>query len=202
MSKRINYVLSQKYRQHASPREIFIHKKRILERTEPFTSKQTKQLTLQQRNYIRGIQIARNIKKSDAIKLYRKTFKDTKLLKNLSDEISRKYEVGITIEPLDIQPPIIEGYERIEKKKEKKKEKKREKKKKRPKKLKKRLKKLKKSKKEKGALKGRKYKYAGKFKKATKKQLARFRILPGSARHYIDIKTGEEISRRERDKRL
>ena len=192
MSKRIKYVLSQKYKQHASPREKFMHKKQILERTEPFTPKQTKQLTLQEKNYIRGIQIARNIKKSEAIKLFRKTFKDTKLLKNLSDEISRKYETGLTIEPLEIQAPIIEGYEGIEKGKEKKKKRKQKEKKKR----------FKKSKKEPGAPKGKKYKYAGKSKKATKKQISRFKPLPGPARHYIDTKTGEEISRRERDKRL
>ena len=195
MSKRINYVLTQQYKKSASPREKFMHKKRILERTEPFTPKQTKQLTLQQKNYIRGIQIARNIKKSDAIKLYRKSLKDTKLLKNLSSEIQRKYEIGITIEPPDIQPPIIGGYEGIEKGKEKKKKRKQKEKK-------KRLKKLKKSKKESGAPVGKKYKYAGKSKKATKKQLSRFKSLPGTARHYIDTRTGEEISRRERDKRL
>ena len=189
MSKRVNYVLSQKYRQNKSPREIFLHKKQVLEYNEPFTKKQTKQFTLQQKNYIRGIQIARNIKKSDAIKLYRKSLKDTKLLKKLSLEITGESEIGIALEPSELEPPVIGDGVRKGEEKEKRKEG-----------GKKKRKKL--SKKEYGAPKGKKYKYAGKPLKATKKQLSRFKSLGGKSRRYIDTKTGEEISRRERDKRL
>jgi len=175
-------------------REKFLRKRALLQKNQPFTKKENKTFTLQEKNYIRGIQIARNVSKKDAIKLFKKSRKNENLAISLSKEIEEKYKTGIIFKPLE-KPPII--LESPKKKKEPKK--KILKKKKKPK---KKISKKKKKPKKKIPKKKTKYKYAGKSKKATKKQLERFKSLGGTSRRYIDIYTGEEISRRERDKRL
>jgi hypothetical protein len=46
------------------------------------------------------------------------------------------------------------------------------------------------------------YKYAGYISAAKIEDKKRFVVIPGKARHYTDTVTGEEIPRRERDKRV
>ena len=171
----------------SSPREDFLHRKRILERTQPFTKTQSKQLSLQQKNFIRGIQIARGVNKTEAIKLFKKSRKSSSLSTDLSNEINRTSAMGDRIVEIpDMDLPVMEQPKKPPKKEKKK--------------LKKHVPK-KKSKPEKRALKGKKYTYAGKLSKKPERK-ARFKSLGGTARHYIDLRTGEEISKRERDKRL
>jgi len=148
----------------SNARSKFLHKRSEYEKKQPFTPKENKTLSLQQKNYIRGIQIARNVSKKKAINLFKRSQKDSTLTKSLTRSIQKKYETGISFQPEKKPPP------KIAKKKRKKPSK--------------------------------KYIYAGKPQKATKAQIARFKQLGGTSRRYIDTHTGEEISRRERDKRL
>ena len=181
--------MNRKTRKHggkkfSSPQEDFIFKKRMLENKEPFTKKESKQLSLQQKNFIRGIQIARGINKQKAIIQFKKSRKSSSLSSDLSDEIDRKYRMGVKITEIeDMDLPVMEPPKKPLKKPKPKKPK------------------PKKPKPEKRALKGRKYTYAGKLSKKPEK-IARFKSLGGTARHYIDLRTGEEISKRERDKKL
>jgi len=145
----------------------FLHKRSVYEETQPFTPKENKTLSLQQKNYVRGIQIARNVSKKKAISLFKKSKKDSKLTKSLTRSIQKKYETGLSFR--EGKKPLPKIVDRKKKKKSKTKI---------------------------------KYKYAGKPQKASKKQIARFKSLGGTSRRYIDTHTGEEISRRERDKRL
>jgi len=148
----------------SNARTNFLNKRSEYEQKQPFTQKENKTLSLQQKNYIRGIQIARNVSKKKAINLFKRSQKDSALTKSLTRSIQKKYETGISFRKEIGAPP------KITKKKRKKPSK--------------------------------KYIYAGKPQKAIKAQIARFKQLGGTSRRYIDTHTGEEISRRERDKRL
>ena len=135
-----------------------------MRKNNPLHLKKTKSLSLQQKNYIRGIQIARNVSKKKAINLFKRSQKDSTLTKSLTRSIQKKYETGISFKKDVGAPPKI--------------------------------------KKKKGKKPSKKYIYAGKPQKASKAQIARFKVISGKSRRYIDTHTGEEISRRERDKRL
>jgi uncharacterized protein with WD repeat len=147
-------------------KEEFIAILNYLRRKEPFTPAEKQKYSLQEQNYIRGIQIARNTKKEDAIKEYKKISFRSEEMRVLSNEIQGKYDAESEI---IYNPPkkrtIIAGPDGPMKPKQK-------------------------------------YKYAGYVKKATKEDRNRFKSLGGKALRYLDLKTGEEISRRERDKRI
>ena len=147
-------------------REEFIAILEKLKKEEPFTSVEKKKYSVQKQNYIRGIQIARNLKKNDAIKEYEKISLRTEEMRVLSSEIQGKYdaETEIIYNPPE-KPIIIAGPDGPKKPKQK-------------------------------------YKYAGYSQKAKKEDRERFKSLGGKAQRYLDLKTGEEISRRERDKRI
>ena len=147
-------------------KEEFIAILEHLRREEPFSPAEKQRYSVQIQNYIRGIQIARNIKKEDAIKEYNKISLKTEEMRVLSNEIQSKYdaETEIIYDPPE-KPIIIVGPDGPKKPKQK-------------------------------------YKYAGYAKKATKEDRNRFKSLGGKSQRYLDLRTGEEISRRERDKRI
>lgn len=147
-------------------KEEFIAILNRLRREEPFTPTEKTKYSVQIQNYIRGIQIARNLKKENAIKEYEKISFRTEEMRVLSNEIQGKYdaETEIIYNPPK-KPTIIAGPDGPMKPKQK-------------------------------------YKYAGYAKKATKADRNRFKALGGKSQRYLDLKTGEEISRRERDKRI
>ena len=180
-------------------REKFLMKRYEYQQTQPFTKAQKKGYTIQQQNFIRSIQIARNIDKNEAIKLFKKSLKSEELSKGLSDEIAKNYEIGIVYsEPPTsgiggiITPPKKEEKAKTPKKQKAKKPKAKTQKAKKP-----------KAKKPVGKQKAKKgYEYAGVNKKATEAQKARFVIVDKKKMRYVDTVSGEQISRRERDKRL
>ena len=147
-------------------KEEFIAILERLRREEPFTPAEKQKYSVQKQNYIRGIQIARNINKNGAIKVYNEISLKTEEMRALSNEIQEKYdaEKEIIYSPPE-KPIIIAGPDRPKKPKQK-------------------------------------YKYGGYAKKAKKEDRERFKSLGGKAQRYIDLRTGEEISRRERDKRI
>lgn len=180
-------------------REKFLMKRYEYQQTQPFTKAQKKGYTIQQQNFIRSIQIARNIDKNSAIKLFKKSLKSEELSKGLSDEIAKNYEIGIVYsEPPTsgiggiITPPKKEEKVKTPKKPKAKKPKAKKPAAEKP--------KAKKSPKKQKAKKG--YEYAGVNKKATEAQKARFVIVDKKKMRYVDIVSGEQIARRERDKRL
>lgn len=147
-------------------KEEFIAILNHLKREEPFTHTEKQKYSVQKQNYIRGIQIARNLKKENAIKEYEKISFRTEEMRVLSNEIQGKYDAEVEI---IYNPPkrlIIDKTKTTATKPKQ------------------------------------KYKYAGYAKKATKADKNRFKSLGGKAQRYLDLKTGEEISRRERDKRI
>ena len=180
-------------------REKFLMKRYEYQQTQPFTKAQKKGYTIQQQNFIRSIQIARNIDKNEAIKLFKKSLKSEELSKGLSDEIAKNYEIGIVYsEPPTfgiggiITPPKKEEKAKTPKKQKAKKPKAKTQKAKKP-----------KAKKPVGKQKAKKgYEYAGINKRATEAQKARFVIVDKKKMRYVDTVSGEQISRRERDKRL
>jgi len=180
-------------------REKFLTKRYEYQQKQPFTNPQKKKYTIQQQNFIRSIQIARDIDKNEAIKLFKKSLKSEELSKGLSDEIAKNYEIGIVYsEPPTsgiggiIIPPKKEEKAKTPKKQKAKKPKAKTQKAKKP--------KAKKSPKKQKAKKS--YEYAGVNKKATEAQKARFVIVDKKKMRYVDTVSGEQISRRERDKRL
>ena len=180
-------------------REKFLMKRYEYQQTQPFTKAQKKGYTIQQQNFIRSIQIARDIDKNEAIKLFKKSLKSEELSKGLSDEIAKNYEIGIVYsEPPTfgiggiITPPKKEEKAKTPKKQKAKKPKAKTQKAKKP-----------KAKKPVGKQKAKKgYEYAGINKRATEAQKARFVIVDKKKMRYVDTVSGEQISRRERDKRL
>lgn len=146
-------------------KEEFIAILNYLRRKEPFTPVEKKKYSVQKQNYIRGIQIARNINKNGAIKLFEEISLRTEEIRALSNEIQGKYDAEKEIIYNPPEKPIIIADPPPKKPKQK-------------------------------------YKYAGYVKKATKADRNRFKSIGGKARRYLDLKTGEEISRRERDKRI
>lgn len=175
-------------------REKFLMKRYEYQQTQPFTKAQKKGYTIQQQNFIRSIQIARNIDKNSAIKLFKKSLKSEELSKGLSDEIAKNYEIGIVYS----EPPTsgIGGIITPPKKEEKAKTPKKQK-------AKKPKAKTQKAKKPVGKQKAKKgYEYAGINKRATEAQKARFVIVDKKKMRYVDTISGEQIARRERDKRL
>ena len=185
-------------------REKFLMKRYEYQQTQPFTKAQKKGYTIQQQNFIRSIQIARNIDKNSAIKLFKKSLKSEELSKGLSDEIAKNYEIGIVYsEPPTsgiggiITPPKKEEKAKIPKKPKAKKPKAKKPKAKKPAAEKPKAKKSPKKQKSKKS-----YEYAGVNKKATEAQKARFVIVDKKKMRYVDTVSGEQISRRERDKRL
>ena len=180
-------------------REKFLKKRYEYQQKQPFTNPQKKKYTIQQQNFIRSIQIARNIDKNEAIKLFKKSLKSEELSKGLSDEIAKNYEIGIVYS----EPPtsgiggIITPPKKEEKAKTPKKQKAKKPKAKKPAAEKPKAKKSPKKQKAKKS-----YEYAGVNKKATEAQKARFVIVDKKKMRYVDTVSGEQISRRERDKRL
>lgn len=148
-------------------KEEFIAILNYLRRKEPFTPAERQKYSVQKQNYIRGIQIARNLKKEDAIKEYKKISFRSEEMRVLSNEIQGKYDAESEIIYNPPEKPIIISDTVTPSKKPK-----------------------------------QKYKYAGYVRKATKADRNRFKSLGGKAQRYLDLKTGEEISRRERDKRI
>lgn len=186
-------------------KEWFIERLNHLKKTEPFP--EGNNYTVQERAFIRGIQISRRKNLKEACKMFDTLLDDE--ISGISDDIQRAYErgeQGITIDT----PPDLPGGGTIDKIKPEgeieatpvpRKPKPRKPKDKRgrgrsiweqPKKP------------ETGAPKGRKYKYAGVVLQAKQEDKDRFQRIKesGSRQRYIDTKTGEDISRRERDKRL
>ena len=166
IDSRKNTVITLWKRGKAMAKEEFIAILEKLKKEEPFTPAEKSRYSVQKQNYIRGIQIAQNIKKEDAIKEYKKISLKTEEMRVLSSEIQGKYdaETEIIYNPPE-KPIIIAGPDGPKKPKQK-------------------------------------YKYGGYVKKATKEDRERFKSLGGKAQRYLDLKTGEEISRRERDKRI
>lgn len=155
------------------PREQFIKARENYASQSAFTANENKKYSVQDRNFIRGLQVTRGCGKTRAIRVFREGKKNPASMISLSDDVSKAYEQGITYAP----PPPYGGGGVIKVP---------------PKKVVPEV----------GAPKGRKYKYAGVATIASKERLARFKSLGGTARRYKDLETGETISRRERDKRL
>lgn len=180
-------------------REWFIERLNHLKKTEPFP--EGNNYTVQERAFIRGIQISRRKNLKEACKMFNTLLDDD--ISGISDDIQRSYERGEQGIAIDT-PPDLPGGGTIDKTKPK------------PSKPKKpetgapkggtidKIKPSKPKKPETGAPKGRKYKYAGVVLQAKQEDKDRFQRIKetGSRQRYIDTKTGEDISRRERDKRL
>ena len=149
----------------------FLERRAYYQKQSDFTPKEKKKLNFQEQNFVRGIQIVREIRKNDAIRFYKRIRKkDRQQLKAISLEIQAYYDkpdilgmdkargewwTGPGDESVIITPQ-----------------------------------------------KSPKYIYATYAKKALLKDRNRFKSLGGTARRYTDLRTGEIISRRERDKRL
>ncbi|NCU28938.1 MAG: hypothetical protein EOM85_04715 [Candidatus Moranbacteria bacterium] len=59
-----------------TPREVFIHRLRELEKESPFTDKEIKKYSYQDRQFVRSLQVSIDMKKSQAIAEMRKSKKD------------------------------------------------------------------------------------------------------------------------------
>ena len=147
-------------------RNEFLARRAYYQQKSDFTKKERSELTFQEQNFVRGIQIIRDMPKNDAIRYYKSIRKrDTEQMKRVSLEIQAFYDkphiLRGFVEPTDTsviipKPPEVPT----------------------------------------------KYEYAGTIQKAKKHDYERFIPIPGKSRKYTDTKTGEIISRRERDKRL
>ena len=173
----------------------FLERRAYYQKQSDFTPKEKKKLNFQEQNFVRGIQIVREIRKNDAIRFYKRIRKkDRQQLKAISLEIQAYYDkpdilgmdkargewwTGPRDESYD-KPAILgrdnargEWWTRPG---------------------------------DKSVIitpqKSPKYIYATYAKKALLKDRNRFKSLGGTARRYTDLRTGEIISRRERDKRL
>lgn len=150
-----------------SSRDAFIRKLRALEKKEPFTKSEREKYNFQQRNFIRGIQVARGLGKKEGIQEYKKIAGKKSKIKSVSREIRAKYDGREDYIPkVRVRKVINKTGQKVEK---------------------------------------REYIYKGKTKTANKSLVERFvrdKDSPPSKRRYIDRLTGENISRRERDKRL
>lgn len=166
-------------------REKFMKARSKYEKKEPFTPDEIKDLTFQQRNFVRGIQVSRRVSKKEAIQLFNNSKHSEELTKNLSDDIAKAYEIGISVKKIpltasDIIGDIIvkkprdvggiEGFKNIG---------------------------VKGGKRQKKG-----YEYAGVTKRATKEQKAVFILVDKKKMRYIDTREAKTISRREKDKRL
>ena len=167
IDSRKNTVITLWKRGKSMAREEFIAILERLRREEPFSPAEKQKYSVQKQNYIRGIQIARNIKKEDAIKEYNKISFKTEEMRAISNEIQVIYDAEAEIIYNPQEKSIIIADPPIPPKKPK-----------------------------------QKYKYGGYAKKAKKEDRERFKSLGGKAQRYLDLRTGEEISRRERDKRI
>ena len=152
-------------------RTEFLERRAYYQKQSDFTPKEKKELTFQEQNFVRGIQIVREKPKNDAIRHYKRIRKKARAqVKALSIEIQAYYD----------KPDILgmdkargewwtgQGDESVIITPQK----------------------------------SQKYIYATYAKKALLKDRNRFKSLGGTARRYTDLRTGEIISRRERDKRL
>ena len=147
---------------------------------------------------MRGIQVSRRVSKKEAIQLFNDSKHSEELTKNLSDDVAKAYEIGISVKKIpptvsdiigDIivkKPRVIEGgksgvvgggksggvegFKNIG---------------------------VKGGKRQKKG-----YEYAGVTKRATKEQKAVFILVDKKKRRYIDTREAKTISRREKDKRL
>lgn len=70
----------------------FLSKLVNLEKEEPFTQGEREKYTFQQRNFIRGIQIAKNCKKEDGIKEFKRIQGKKALIKKQGDDIQAMYD--------------------------------------------------------------------------------------------------------------
>lgn len=179
-------------------REKFMKARSRYEKKEPFSPDEIKDLTFQQRNFVRGIQVSRRVSKKEAIQLFNDSKHSEELTKNLSDDVAKAYEIGISVKKIpptisdiigDIivkEPRVVGGGKRQEKGYEyadfydrvhqanlysEKRQKKG-------------------------------YEYAGVTKRATKEQKAVFILVDKKKMRYIDTREAKTISRREKDKRL
>ena len=171
-------------------REKFMKARSKYEKKEPFSPDEIKDLTFQQRNFVRGIQVSRRVSKKEAIQLFYESRHSEELTKNLSDDVAKAYEIGISVKKIpptvsdiigDIivkKPRVIgggksegvEGFKNIG---------------------------VKGGKRQKKG-----YEYAGVTKRATKEQKAVFILVDKKKMRYIDTREAKTISRREKDKRL
>ncbi len=176
-------------------RNEFLERRAYYQKQSDFTPKEKKELTFQEQNFVRGIQIVREKQKNDAIRHYKRIRKKARAqVKALSIEIQAFYDkpdiLGVdnargewwigSRDESDDKPAILgadnargEWWTRPG---------------------------------DKSVIitpqKSPKYIYATYAKKALLKDRNRFKSLGGTARRYTDLRTGEIISRRERDKRL
>ena len=149
----------------------FLARRSYYQQKGDFTQKEKKDFTFQEQNFIRGIQVVRDVSKNDAIKFYRKIRKrDKEQLKRVSIEIQSFYDKPHIYKEFGGTKPDTDNGVIVFPKDEKEATK--------------------------------KYAYVGVTKKALQKDINRFINLGGKKRNYRDSKTGEIISRRERDKRL
>ena len=163
-------------------REKFMKARSKYEKKEPFSPDEIKDLTFQQRNFVRGIQVSRRVSKKEAIQLFNESRHSEELTKNLSDDVAKAYEIGISVKKIpptvsdiigDIivkKPRAVGGGKS-------------------------------------GGVGGGKrqkkgYEYAGVTKRATKEQKAVFILVDKKKMRYIDTREAKTISRREKDKRL
>jgi hypothetical protein len=156
-------------------KKLFKKRMKQYEEIEPFTKTQTKRYSFQELNFIRAIQVTRRTSLKETIKTYNETKrKDKESMRDLSSEVSIASE---------LKTPRFGIKQKRKIKKPK-------------------TKKDKKDKKDEKSDKKRVYEFKGKTKNAPQKIKDRFITQKGTTRNYYDSKTGEIISRRERDRRI
>ncbi len=90
-----------------TPREVFIQRLKELEKESPFTEKEIKKYSYQDRQFVRAVQVSTDMKKSQAIAEMRKSKKDKDRLRRNRDIIEAKYRGD-----LDISRPVERpGYD-------------------------------------------------------------------------------------------
>ena len=143
-----------------TPRQEFINHLKWLDENQPFTDIEHATYSVQQKNFIRGIQIANRKTKKEAIKEFKKIRGKKDRIQRTRDRIQESYDGRIVIAG---KAPLKQVY--VPKPK---------------------------------------YEYKGVVKKAVPEVVSRYVVdrTSGKTRRYIDTQTGENISRRERDKRI
>lgn len=156
-----------------SSRDKFVRELAYLEKTEPFTKAEREKTTFQERNFIRGIQITKGVKKRDAITEFKRIKGKKEKIKKQGDAIQERYtgekrfKSRIREEKKVCKPVSVIPVSVIERKRE-------------------------------YTFKG----VTKRASNTLIERFVRDDKSPKSARRYIDRLSGESISRRERDKRI
>jgi hypothetical protein len=74
-----------------SSRDKFVRELSHLEKTEPFTKAEREKTTFQERNFIRGIQITKGVKKRDAITEFKRIKGKKEKIRKQGDAIQERY---------------------------------------------------------------------------------------------------------------